>query len=60
MRPGLLPMTLKQSDSSEWVGGTFPRPKKLKFQSSHIKIMLLIFFSNLKSAQKIVYQREKQ
>jgi hypothetical protein len=33
---------------SEWVGETSPRPKKLKFQRSRIKIMLIIF-SNLKA-----------
>ena len=48
MRPGVLPMTLKQSDSSEWVGETSPRPKKLKFQRSRIKTML-INFSTLKA-----------
>jgi arginine/ornithine N-succinyltransferase beta subunit len=32
MRPGVLPMTPKQSDSSEWVGKTSPQPKKLKFE----------------------------
>ena len=30
--------------SSEWVGETSPWPKKLKFQRSHIKTMLIIFF----------------
>ena len=34
---------------SEWVGETTPRPKKLKFQRSRIKTMLIIFFSNLKA-----------
>ena len=29
---------------SEWVGETSPRSKKLKFQKSHIKTMLIIFF----------------
>jgi len=44
MRPGVLPMTPKQSDkSSEWVGETSPWPK-LKFQRSRIKNMLIIFF----------------
>jgi hypothetical protein len=37
----LWPQTKLQS--SEWVGETSPWPKKLKFQSSHIKNMLLIF-----------------
>ena len=39
-------MTPKQSDSSEWVGETFPRPKKLKFQRSCIKNILIIFFDS--------------
>jgi hypothetical protein len=30
--------------SSEWVGETSPRPKKLKFQRSRIKTRLVIFF----------------
>ena len=34
-------------ESSEWVGETSPRPKKLKFQRSCIKTML-IMFSTLK------------
>jgi len=39
----------KQSDkSSEWVGETSPWPKKLKFQRSSIKTMLMIF-STLKA-----------
>ena len=42
MRPGVLPMTPQQS--SEWVGETSPRPKKLKFQKFSIKTMLIIFF----------------
>jgi len=36
------PETKRQS--SEWVGETSPRPRKLKFQRSRIKIMLIIFF----------------
>jgi hypothetical protein len=31
--------------NSEWVGKTSPRPKKLKFQRSHINIMLIIFLT---------------
>jgi len=45
MRPAVLPMSLKQSDSSEWVGETSPWPKKLKFQRSCIKTMLIIFLT---------------
>ena len=40
------PETKRQN--SEWVGKTFPRPKKLKFQSSPIKTVMIIF-STLKS-----------
>jgi len=36
------PKTKQQS--SKWVGETSPRPKKLKFQRSRIKTMLIIFF----------------
>jgi len=36
------PETKRQS--SEWVGETSPRPKKLKFQGSRIKSMLINFF----------------
>jgi len=38
------PETKRQS--SEWVGEISPRPKKLKFQRSRIKSMLLIFFDS--------------
>jgi hypothetical protein len=38
------PKTKRQS--SEWVGETSPWPKKLKFQKSHIKTMLIIFFNS--------------
>jgi hypothetical protein len=48
MRPGVLLMTLKQSDSSEWVDEISPRPKKLKFQRFRIKTLLIIF-STLKA-----------
>ena len=37
------PETKRQS--SEWIGETSPQLKKLKFQSSHIKTMLIIFFN---------------
>ena len=32
--------------SSEWNGETFPRPRKLKFQRSRFKTMLIIFFDS--------------
>jgi len=32
--------------SSEWVGETSPQPKKLKFQRSRVKTMLIIFFDS--------------
>jgi hypothetical protein len=35
-----------QRQSSEWVGETSPRLKKLKFQKSCIKTMLIIFFDS--------------
>jgi hypothetical protein len=35
-----------QRRSSEWVGETSPPPKKLKFQRSRIKTMLIIFFDS--------------
>jgi hypothetical protein len=35
-----------KQQSSEWVGETSPRLKKLKFQRSCIKIMLIIFFDS--------------
>jgi hypothetical protein len=38
------PETTRQS--SEWVGETSPWPKKLKFQRSCIKTMLIIFFDS--------------
>jgi hypothetical protein len=38
------PETKRQS--SEWVGETSPRLKKLKFQRSRIKTMLIIFFDS--------------
>ena len=38
------PETKRQS--SEWVSETTPRPKKLKFQRSPIKTMLIIFFDS--------------
>jgi len=38
--------------SSEWVGETSPRPKKLKFQRSRIKSMLTIFFDSQGAVHK--------
>jgi len=38
------PETKRQS--SEWVGETSPRPKKLIFHRSRIKTMLIIFFDS--------------
>jgi hypothetical protein len=38
----------KKQQISEWVGKTSPRPKKLKFQRSRTKTMLIIF-STLKA-----------
>ena len=52
IRPGVLPMTLKQTDSSEWVGETSPQLKKLKFQSSRIKTILILFFNSQGTVHK--------
>jgi hypothetical protein len=38
--------TETKRQSSEWVGETPPRPKKLKFHRSRIKIMLIIFLDS--------------
>jgi hypothetical protein len=45
------PETKRQS--SEWVGKTSPRLKKLKFQRPHIKTMLIIILPSRHSAQRI-------
>ena len=52
-----VPETKRQS--SEWVGETSPRPKKLKFQRSRIKNMLIIFLTQ-GLVHKNSYQRDKQ
>ena len=53
------PETKRQS--SEWVGKTSSRPKKLKFQRSRIKTMLIIFFQlSRRSAQRIRTRGKKQ
>jgi len=44
------PETKRQS--SEWVGETSPRPKKLKFERSRIKNMLIIFFDSQGAVHK--------
>ena len=44
------PKTKQQS--SKWVGETSPRPKKLKFQRSRIKTMLIIFFNSQGAVHK--------
>jgi hypothetical protein len=52
------PETKRQS--SEWVGETSPRPKKLKFQMSRIKTTLIIFFLlSRHSAQEFVPEAER-
>ena len=60
MRPGVLPMTPQQSDRVpyEWVGETSPRPKKLKFQRSRSKTMLVIFSTLKAQGTKNSYQGE--
>jgi hypothetical protein len=45
MRPGVLLMTPKQSDSSEWVDELSSQPKKPKFQRYRIKTVLIFFES---------------
>jgi hypothetical protein len=53
------PETKRQS--SEWVDEISPRPKKLKFQRSRIKTILIILFDSQGVVQKKnSYQREKQ
>ena len=49
MRPGVLPMTPKQSNR---VGETSPRPRKLKFQRSHMKTMSIIVFDSQGAVHK--------
>jgi len=43
----------------EWVGETSPRPKKLKFQRSSIKTMLIIFFYSQGVMHKEIVPDEK-
>jgi hypothetical protein len=52
------PETKRQS--SEWVVEIFPRPKKLKFQKSRIKNMLIIFSNHKAYCTKNSYQRANQ
>jgi len=51
--------TETQRRSSEWVGETSPRPKKVKFHRSRIKTMLIIFFDSQGVVHKNSYQRKK-
>jgi hypothetical protein len=44
------PETKRQS--SEWIGETYPRPKKLTFQRSRIKTMLINFFGSQGAVHK--------
>ena len=46
MRPGVLHDPETKRQSSEWVGETSPRPKKLKFRRSRIMNTLIIFFDS--------------
>jgi len=53
MRPGVLSITPETKEqSSQWVGETSRRPKKLKFQRPDIKTMLIIFFDS----QAVLYK----
>jgi len=51
------PETKRQS--SEWVSETCPRPKKLKFQSSRIKTVLINFFDSQDLVHKESVPEEK-
>jgi hypothetical protein len=52
------PETKRQS--SEWMGETSPRSKKLKFHRSRIKTMLIIFFHlSRRNAQRIRTRKKK-
>jgi hypothetical protein len=42
----------RKRQSSEWVGETIPWPKKLKFQRTHIKNILIIFFDSQDAVHK--------
>jgi len=42
----------RKRQSSEWVGETYRRPKKLKFQRSRIKTILIIFFDSQGAVHK--------
>jgi hypothetical protein len=54
MIPDVLSMTPQKRDSPEWVGEISPRPKKLKFQRSRIKTMLIIsFLLSRRNSQRI-------
>jgi len=52
------PETKRQS--SEWVGETSPQPKKMKFQRSRIKIILIIFFDSQGAVHKEFVPKEKK
>jgi hypothetical protein len=52
------PETKRQS--SEWVGETSPRPKKLKFQRSRIKTVLIIIFDSQGVVHKELLPERKQ
>jgi hypothetical protein len=50
----------KKWQISEWVVKTSPCPKKLKFQRSQTKTMLIIFSTLKAQCTRNLYQREKQ
>ena len=50
----------RKRQSSEWVGETYSRPKKMKFQRSRIKIILIIFSALKAQCTKNSYRSEKQ
>ena len=49
----------RKRQSSEWVGETSTRPRKLKFQRSRIKIILITFSTFKTQCTKNSYQGEK-
>ena len=42
---------------SEWVGEHSPRPKKLRFQKSKVKTMLIVFFDSQGIVHKVHARR---
>jgi len=49
-----------KQQSSEWVGETSPQPKKLKFQRSCIRTMLITFFQLSRHSAQRIHTRGKK